>query len=278
MIDYLFRILPPFRGKMRLAKYLLSRKVSESSDIIVAGKFSCVYTLPNIQENIGFEILINGIYEPETVRFICQRLKANGVFLDLGANIGAISIPVGKERKDVKVISLEASPWIFQYLVKNSVANGLGNAELINRAISDVGRKQVNFFSPKDKFGKGSFAPVFTNEAETIETITLDELAVTSEVIVDLIKIDVEGFEALAFRGGLKLLSGPRAPDILFEFVDWAEELAGEKPGNAQLILKKYGYNLYFFTHGKIGKLLEDTILKGGLMIFATKREPGYTT
>lgn len=240
----------------------------------VLGKYECRYILPNIQENIGFEILINGIYEADTIAFICKRMKKGGVFLDVGANIGAISIPVNKLRSDIEIICIEAAPWIYDYLKTNVEVNQLIKIRLLNKAISDCSGRQVDFFSPKDKFGKGSLAPIFTNNSVKVDTITLDDLVEgNNERIVDFIKVDVEGFEALAFRGGTKLLGGGSAPDILFEFVDWAEELAGEKVGSAQTILLNYGYSLYLFEKEKIGMQLKVPILKGSHMIFATKKE-----
>ena len=65
--------------------------------------------------------------------------------------------------------------------------------------------------------------------------------------------------------------SGSHAPAILFEFVDWAEQLAGETPGNAQRLLLNYGYKLYLFNHGKIGPQLKNPVTKGSYMIFGVK-------
>jgi len=273
MIGRLLRKLPDFRGKRRVSKILLGSKILQKTDLTVKGKFGCTYILPNIQETIGFEILINGVYEPETILFIKQRIKESGKLLDVGANIGAICAPLGMLRRDIHIVSLEASPWVFEYLRQNISANQLTNLELINKAISSEKGKIVEFFSPKDKFGKGSLAPIFTSEAEKIETTTIDELAASEGNIIDFIKIDVEGFEASAFRGGSKFLSSPQAPDILFEFVDWAEELAGEKIGSSQGVLMDYGYDLYTFLKGKIVERLSHPLLKGGHLIFATKNK-----
>ena len=272
MMDHLLRSLPTFKGKQRLARLLLRKKIASGEGLTVTGKWGCVYNLPNVQENIGFEILINGIYEEETINFICKRIEPGGVFLDVGANIGAITIPVSKQRKDIDVISLEAAPWIFDYLNQNVIANQINKVKTINKAISDRGGMQVDFFSPQDKFGKGSMAPVFTTEAITIETITLDQLTnLNKGRSIDFIKVDVEGFEGMAFKGGSEVLSGSHAPAILFEFVDWAEQLAGETPGNAQGLLLNYGYKLYLFDHGKIGAQLKNPVTKGSYMIFGVK-------
>ena len=90
MIGRLLRKLPDFRGKRRVSKILLGSKILQKTDLTVKGKFGCTYILPNIQETIGFEILINGVYELETIVFINQRIKESGKLLDVGANIGAI--------------------------------------------------------------------------------------------------------------------------------------------------------------------------------------------
>ena len=132
MTDHLLRSLPTFKGKQRLARLLLGKRIASGEGVTVTGKWGCVYNLPNVQENIGFEILINGIYEEETINFICKRIKPGGVFLDVGANIGAITIPVSKQRKDIDVISLEAAPWIFDYLNQNVIANQINKAKTIN--------------------------------------------------------------------------------------------------------------------------------------------------
>ena len=273
MIDRLLQSLPSFKGKQRLARFLFKKEIRRGKEFNVIGKWNCIYKLPNISENVGFEIMLNGVYESTTINFIIKQINHNGLFLDIGANIGAITIPVSQLRQDIKLISIEAAPWIFDYLTYNVTANQLLNVELINKAVTDKAGNQVDFFSPKDKFGKGSLAPVFTEASVRIETITLDVLKADHHRPIAFIKVDVEGFEAAVFRGGADLLSASEAPDILFEFIDWAEDLAGEITGAAQLVLINYGYRIYLMERGKIGQQLRAPIKKGGALIFATKKK-----
>ncbi len=276
MISKIFRLFPPFKGKQRLARMLLRKTLDTATDVRVDGQYGCRYKVPNVKETIGFELLINGIYEKDTVDFIAGLLKANQVFLDVGANIGAISIPVSKKRNDVRTISLEAAPWIFKILEENVTENKLSNITIINRAIADANDKKVPFFSPQEKFGKGSLAPVFTSEGVEVDTITLDALASQAGLAkVGFIKIDVEGFEWHAFAGGSSLLKASDAPDILFEFVDWAEDLAGLKPGAAQQSLLDYGYRIFVFEKNALGQEVTAPLTKGANMLFATKKRPG---
>src|SRR5580765_3351776 len=106
-MDALFRSLPAFRGKDRLARSIFATQIKSKKDFWIKGKWGCVYQVPNIIENVGFEIFVNGIYEESTSDFIINRLPPNGVFLDLGANIGAITIPVQTKRKDIRIYSVE---------------------------------------------------------------------------------------------------------------------------------------------------------------------------
>src|ERR1700681_4853653 len=126
-MDSIFRSLPLFRGKERLARIIFSDQLKNNNSFWIRGKWGCEYLVPNIVESIGFEIFINGVYEQATSDFIVGRLPVNGVFLDLGANIGAISIPVQNKRKDIKIICVEAAPWIFEYLEQNLEKNGAEN-------------------------------------------------------------------------------------------------------------------------------------------------------
>lgn len=272
MISRLFRTLPPFKGKQRLARLFLGKYLTHARNVLVPGKYGCKYYLPNVIETIGFEILINGVYEPGTINLINKRLSRNKYLLDIGANIGAIAIPLKKLRGDVRIICLEAAPWIFQYLEKNIAQNRMGHSVAINKAIAAKANDLVDFFSPHDKFGKGSLAPVFTDTSVKVTTTTLDALTENMDADdVGLIKIDVEGFESQAFLGGPNLLSGKAAPDILFEFVDWAETAAGMIPGDAQAILLSYGYKIHPVMNGRPGQPIEGPVRKGSHLLFATK-------
>ena len=273
-MDSMFRKLPVFRGKGLAARILFKRKIGRERDLTVTGKFGCEYRIPNVLENIGFDIFINGIYEQQTSGFIAGKMPVNGIFLDLGANIGAITIPVHNKRKDIKIICVEAAPSVYSYLLENLERNHADKVYSVNKALFYTDNERVGFYSPDDKYGKGSLSPVFTEKVVYIDTVKLDtllnELGIQQ---VDMIKIDVEGFEYHVFKGAESLLSFKDAPDIIFEFVDWAEKAAGIGVGSAQQLLIDKGYHIFYFdVIGKMNKV--NGILKEGyFMLFATKRE-----
>jgi FkbM family methyltransferase len=274
MVMY-YRKLPLFKGKSKLARLLFNKSIRKAKDVWVRGKYGCKYLLPNLTENVSFDIYVNGIYEQDTLEFLAKKISPGGVFLDLGANIGAITIPLSKRRSDVRIVCVEASPRIFNYLERNLEENDLTGVLKVNKALYYTDDNEVDFFSPEDKFGKGSLSPVFTSQAQRVTTIRLDTLIERLHLTkVDLIKVDVEGYEYHVFKGAETLLIADDAPDIFFEFVDWAEDLAkGISVGDAQQLLKSWGYRIYQFHHHKKEPVeTNDVVFRGALMLFATKK------
>ena len=243
----LFRNIPNFKGKGKIARYLIGNSIYRKKDITISGKHGCEYILPNIIENIGFEIYVNGQYEPETINLISSLLPINGNFIDIGANIGSIVIPICKQRIDINAMAVEASPWIFNYLRSNVEINKITNLKIINNVLLNKDNEILEFFAPKDKFGKGSLISVFTAESEKIISKTLDSLVREFSISpIDVIKVDVEGYEYFVFKGAEKILKSNKAPYIIFEFVDWAEQIApGTNVGDAQDLLLTLGYKLF---------------------------------
>ena len=269
------RRIPHFKGKFRLVRFLFKSKLKREKDVVISGRDGLVYKLPNLVENIGFEIFADGEYEPDTIRLITDKIPAQGVLIDIGANIGSIAVPVCRKRPDIKAVCIEASPRVFSYLESNISLNGLTNCLPVNKIVSDKDGEEVDFFSPEELFGKGSTAPVFTSVPEKAKTTTLDQLLVQMNITeAHFIKIDIEGYEYFAFKGGEGLLSAANAPDILFEFLDWAEGLVkGIVPGQAQELLLQYGYRLYAIDKNSTLKKIDGFMKKGEAMIFATKKD-----
>ena len=116
----------------------------------------------------------------------------------------------------------------------------------------------------------GSLAAQFNGDSSVVLGRSLDSLISELNCTqVDLIKVDVEGFEAAVFRGALSLLQ-THHPVVIFEFIDWAEQRSGEKLGSAQELLMSLGYTLHRIDEkGPRLCRLEDIITSGGAMLVA---------
>lgn len=270
----IFRSLPHFKGKRRIGQFLYRSSINNCHDLEIKARDNCRFLLPNLKEVISLDLFLDGIYEPEIHHFLLQRVPKGAVMLDIGANIGALSIPLIKKRADIKCFCVEASPYVFGYLQKNVQLNQLDSQiTCINKAMAADGNQEMPFYSSPEHFGKGSLSPVFAQEGIMVKTTTVDQLMQQYNLAtIDFMKVDIEGFEYLAFSGGQNLLQGNKAPDIVFEFVDWAEKNAGLSPGASQELLLSYGYSLY--NIGRTGRLepMKNKMESQSAMLFATKK------
>ncbi len=162
----------------------------------------------------------------------------HGVFIDVGANIGKFSIILGKKMGRLgKIIAVEPHPSNFAILKKNILLNKLKNVIPQNIALSDSNGK-LKLYIDKEGTGGHSLGVKRGESAITVEADTMDNMIRKLKIKkVDLIKIDVEGAEALVLKGAKNILKTSH-PKIAFE--------AWDKPHLKMVkgILDKFGYTI----------------------------------
>jgi FkbM family methyltransferase len=159
--------------------------------------------------------------------------------LDIGANLGAYSIPIAKSIQNIggKVIGFEPQRIVYYQLCGNVILNRLDNYEAINKAVGDfngeIEMPDINY-DDNSNIGAFSFIKDYREQLNIeqymkkttyhVPIVTLDSLLVTQSP--DLIKLDVEGFEFSVLKGGANFLENHNYPPILFEAWDfqWFEE------------------------------------------------------
>lgn len=241
---YALRILPArLRGKMRLSRWLLQQLLTSGpADILTQG---ITFRVPSTREPVALHLIADGSYESQLCTTIANHLQPDSVFFDVGANVGAMALTAAHHWcPHGQVVAFEASPNIFSYLDHNARTNPHTGLKLLNCAVSNQSGKHVNFYdAPIEKFGMGSLVNRFQTQGIEVPTITLDDAAADQGIArVDVIKVDVEGFELGVFQGAQHLLQQTPSPFIVFEFNDWAEANGTSQPGDAQRYLRELGY------------------------------------
>jgi FkbM family methyltransferase len=214
-------------------------------------------------------LFVFGSYERETQEAVLAHLPKGGTLVDVGANIGAISIPIAKARPDARIVSVEASPSVFNSLSRNIAANGVINITPICQLVGADERSADFYPAPTSHFGMGSVGPQFGSTPISLQQDTLDNILSSRGLpIPDVIKIDVEGAELSVLQGTRRLLSSSNPPVIIFEFCDWAEERIGQRAGCSQDFLLTHGYELRDL---KSGRPIVEPLRSGFTMIIATR-------
>ncbi len=169
---------------------------------------------------------------------LCARLICSGdVVFDVGGHMGYVALYfvqlVGREGR---VFSFEPSPGNLPYIRANLSQARYGNALFVEKAAGATGGSAT--FWAEDLTGQnGSIIPSYYENvaatarshgvrAETheshVEVVALDTFAEASGVMLDFIKIDVEGAEELVLEGMCEILA-VRRPRLMIEITSRRE-------------------------------------------------------
>lgn len=181
--------------------------------VVDMGNGLTVVVDPNEPE-FGKYIAADHVWEAHIVDAIRSTLKAGDCFVDIGANVGVMSFNaadvVGPQGR---VIGFEPNPRNISAFRRGIVANGFDHVILYPFAVSDH-RAMIGVTSASN--GKVIGDAVATQAADVIQAVVPDEI-LAHEARVDLVKIDIEGYEPQALRGLAGTLARHR-PAMLCEF------------------------------------------------------------
>lgn len=155
-------------------------------------------------------------------RLLQALLGRGGVFIDVGANVGAVCICAASTGLVSRVVAFEPSHRYCSAWHKNMDVNRITGATLIQAAVADVtGEASFRADPALPLHGRLDVGALYaTSRTMRVSTVTLDDACEMLGIDqIALLKIDVEGAEPKVIRGARKLLSGGRINAIVLEFI-----------------------------------------------------------
>jgi FkbM family methyltransferase len=209
---------------------------------------------PGIDKGIERSIWLHGTYEEGTLALFGRLLREGDVFLDVGANIGLMSLHaaclVGRSGK---VFSFEPIPDIHRQLEANIALNRAGQVQAFLLALGARPGALPIYAHPEINRGSSSLVtPDGGEPAHVTSIMTLDDF-VAREVHAPLrmIKIDVEGWELEVLKGGQATLSGPDAPLLCVECSQLHPMFGGSVVDLFDVIRTANSYRFFVLGGGK---------------------------
>jgi len=193
----------------------------------------------------SLHLIMLGVWGKCQTELFKKMVKKGDVVVDLGASIGYFTLLAARlVGKEGKVYAFEPEPRNFLLLCKNIALNGYDNIVAIRKAVSDREGFAKLFLS--DDYGSHSLYK-FDNAKTPIitETVTLDNFFRKEGYHVDIIKIDVEGAEMVAFLGMEKLIRENKKLKIFVEFSPYRIREAGYSPEEFLSKITEYGFKIY---------------------------------
>ena len=241
--------------KIRLASAMYrvistARKLAGTNDSAQVVRKGLSWHL-DLSEGIDLAIFAFGQFENETARALASLIQPGAVVLDIGANIGAHTLPLARlVGPSGKVYAFEPTQYAFGKLKKNLALN----PALVNRVVAEQlrltnsgGDDAGEIYSswkvvgqePRHKKHLG--IPKSTQGARSA---TLNEYCENAGIQkVDFIKLDVDGFEVEVIKGSVSTLRQFR-PAICLELSPYVLTERGTSAEELVSLLRECDYQL----------------------------------
>ncbi len=216
----------------------------------------------DLSEHIESQIFWRGYYSWDQLQVLGSLLKADDVFFDIGANIGEFTLYCAKRLTGGEVYSFEPVGALHRRLATNVALNGLANVRLLKLALAEA-EGEMDIYASNRAGTDGSrnaglptlYGDAENGVVESVSVTSLDRFVSEQRLDqIDFIKMDIEGAELSALRGGARTLERFR-PTIIIEVNDATCRRAGYDGDEILGFLGSLGYA--FRRIGRNGALLD---------------------
>lgn len=212
----------PLWNALRTLRNTLQDIIESSGSYIRVAKYCGFDLYYNRNNALVKRIKTETIFEEKMCEGIVKELShtRGGHFLDIGANIGLISLYVASKLPKISIDVFEPGPNQRGVLNRTVEANNLKNIRVHGEVLGDR-EEMVEFHihrpqdaaldGLKDTGRRGKTTPI------KIPMITLDSWWISEKKpVINVVKIDTEGSELLVLRGAVELLKEMK-PTIFLE-------------------------------------------------------------
>lgn len=195
--------------------------------------------------NVGSRLLVERSYEPPLTSCVAGLLRPGDTFCDVGANEGWFSLVAARAvGPSGRVIAVEPQARLWPVILDNASLNRFANITLQPFATSaDEAEGQMNLYPSVNTGASGLGGS--RRRFEQVQRVSLLPLARLLEgagvARVNLMKIDVEGFELEALRGAGDHL-GSTIRRLVVEIHPPLLEARGESEEQVRKLLAERGY------------------------------------
>jgi FkbM family methyltransferase len=188
------------------------------------------------------DLFWSGAKDAAEVREALRHVPKGGVMFDLGANFGYYAITVASAlHGDCRIYAFEPNPSTMQRFRKNVELNGTRGLHLLDMGLSDVPGHAMVVETP----AHSGAAYLRQTSRLGVPVTTLDIFCEQHGIDrLDLIKMDIEGAELRALRGGIETFKRFR-PAMLIELNPETFGREGYSVLDLVIFLEDLGYALW---------------------------------
>jgi FkbM family methyltransferase len=211
----------------------------------------------DINEGIDLAVYLN-LYQTIPALVLERYIRPASVVIDIGANVGAMSLPMAQACEAGRVVAVEPTDYAYSKLVRNVALNPSLQTRVVPVQAALVAKgsgkpASATFYSRWPLDGEASHRHTEhqgeLEEASGARFVALDDLiaelrgAARISGPISFVKLDVDGHELSVLRGAPEMLAKERPPMI----VEITPHVQDEVPGRFEELLeifKSHGYML----------------------------------
>jgi FkbM family methyltransferase len=215
--------------------------------------------------------------------------RSGDTVVDIGANVGSHTLSMARLVGETgRTYAFEPVPWAVNKLKRNLALNKFKNIKVEQVALSDENHERVEMkfrasfkieaAQGVDKHGR--IEQDWWQECEKVVTKmqTLDSYARENKLArVDLIKLDVDGFEGKVIRGASNVLKQHR-PILIMEIAPAWVSMRGDSVSEIVKQLKEIGYRCFaevtFDEFLDFKRMIDEIPKDGGINVVFASAKP----
>jgi FkbM family methyltransferase len=174
-------------------------------------------------------------------------VRPNFIVVDIGANIGYTTLNFARICNNGSVYCFEPDSDNYRKLQENIGRNNFPNVNALQIAVGSTSESKTLSKIEKHNPGANRILPTDTHanyDSERVTVRTLDEVANELSIQkIDLIKIDVEGFELFVLKGALHVIS-KHHPILFVELSEVNLKAHGISTADLVGFIEKLGYEI----------------------------------
>lgn len=180
--------------------------------------------------------IVYGYYEgPALWRWIRRHSSGIRTIVDSGANIGQTVLNFAVHVPSARILAFEPGSAARNWLAEGVAANALHQVEILSAGLG-AAASSARLAAAGDADRHGAWNKVSATDGEPIVLTTLDaELHHRAIHVLDLWKLDLEGYEPQALAGAARSIAGQRIRAVYVE-------IAGDNGRQSLEFLTQHGY------------------------------------
>lgn len=213
----------------------------------VHGRPFYVDTRDNI---VSFEILFRRTWEPRETALLGSIIEPGDHVVDIGGHIGYYAVMFGAAVGTTgRVLAIEPDPDNAAVLKMNVALNKLESVVTVVEAAAGAESSRADLFRAESRNrGDHRMYPAGKNRAAIdVRVIAIDDYT-TGWERVDLIKMDIQGYEPHALKGMTGTLRKHESVVLVTEFWPHGMRLSGSDPAEFLAEVRAFGFSIFTMT------------------------------